>query len=686
MHGSTIVPSFINAPTAISSKSSTNFPTLSNAAKPTITALIPQQATRNAQALRLSAQPDSLRQAGYTPRLTHINQLRTTKQGPHAPALFANNPAQTQDDFSSTENATGFSIEIPENLVKSDRGDLILTPLPNKKGDTQSIVFMPGAETRPEQYLSLAQKLQAASPAPLWIGIAKYDMPLIDFDICGKKSPQVTLEGYTNPLAINGEADAVINAMHSAGMKNTKPFIAGHSLGGAFLHNIAKDSSEKYSGLIHLSSFLPRRLDDEHPAQHMPSLTISGDLDGLVSIMRIAECYHHNVERAEAEARDPLNSPVVVIEGANHGSFFEGPIPAFVAAHDLSPEAEHSYVQNQVAQTITNFIESQSQSGDENTHEVARNKLVTQVEATGELLAPLIDALKLEGSYHLKYPCSMATKADPDDCWVGSPWVEQVTPFVTGADKDGVSIVTRDEFNPSWIINLPLLTEPGKPTFHHPKVTAPDEDGPIAIDTVSEAVYNQIDERFDTGITPCTAQRIRAKFPSRQAVQEAAGNRVGFDPDNNENIASKINQMAIDWALSHASPKARARYEAHGVPLVAGKDFDVHKGPDWIWSNFEKRLTKDDQGKPQYVIDAAVMRAPTESAVQKIPFLPSKITKGVDKLIGGKHFTTLLSPAEAMRHIYEDSLRPLPKRNSQSAVDTSISDKAKRSKTSQQDQ
>lgn len=649
MHGSAVTPSFVNPAALRSTQNKATPPVMATANRPTLAFISPQHTSRGNFGLHPSKDSSSLRQANRSARLPTIMQPHSsTKSSTTLPALDA---AHNDPEVSTNQGITE-----PPNLVRTERGDLILKPLANK-GEQQSIVLMPGAETTPEQYLALAQELQNASPASLWVGIAKYDMP-VDLEVLGKTVPLATVEGYTSPIAISGEADEVVGAMQKAGMKNNKPYIAGHSLGGAFLHQIAKTDANKYAGLIHLSSFLPRRLDADHPAQNMPSITISGELDGLVNILRIAESYYHQVEHAEAEHRDPLARPVVVIEGANHGSFLEGTPPPFVAAHDLTAEAEHSHVQQKVAETIANFIDTQTHPA--NTE--SKEKLAEKVSETGQFLKPLIDALKLEGSYHLKYPCSKASKADPEDCWVGSPWVEQVTPFITGANKDGISITTRDEFNPSWTINLPLLTEPGKPPFHHPKVTAPKNPGdPVSIDTVTEAVYDKIDEQFDTGITPNTAQRIRAKFPSRQAVQEAVGNEIKFDPENNENLASKVNQMAIDDGLTRASPKARARFEEHGVPLVAGKDFDVHTGPKWIWSDFEKRLTTDEDGKHQYVIDAAVMRSPTESAIQKIPFLPSKIKKGADELIGGKHFATLLSPAEVMRHIYQEGLRRIPK-------------------------
>lgn len=328
-----------------------------------------------------------------------ISSLRAPGKSMHIPtissALSASDTSHTDNlACSETDDSKSPNAE-PSNLIKTKRGDLILKPLDNK-GDVQSIVLMPGAATKPKQYLALAQELQKVSPASLWVGIAKYNTPL-DLSALDENSPFLFMEDYTSPITINTAADQLVNAMRNSGMENNKPFVAGHSLGGAFLHHIAKKNGEKYAGLIHLSSFLPRRLENDHPAKHMPSLTISGDLDGLVSIMRIAESYYQNVERAKAEARDPLTTPVVVIEGANHGSFFEGTPSPYVAAHDLTPEVEHNFVKNKVAETIVNFIGAQALSSNDE----AREKLASQLSETDIILTPLINALKLEGNYHL---------------------------------------------------------------------------------------------------------------------------------------------------------------------------------------------------------------------------------------------------------------------------------------------
>lgn len=40
------------------------------------------------------------------------------------------------------------------------------------------------------------------------------------------------------------------------------------------------------------------------------------------------------------------------------------------------------------------------------------------------MLTPIVDALKLEGNYHLKPPCYEAKK--DQDCWEESPWTRDV--------------------------------------------------------------------------------------------------------------------------------------------------------------------------------------------------------------------------------------------------------------------
>lgn len=62
---------------------------------------------------------------------------------------------------------------------------------------------------------------------------------------------------------------------------------------------------------------------------------------------------------------------------------------------------------------------------------------------------------------------------------------------------------------------------------------------------------------------------------SRQSIQWHAGHAdADFDKlDNDDTLCMKINQKAIDWAMSKADSKALSDYNSHGKKLVVTNDF-----------------------------------------------------------------------------------------------------------------
>ena len=105
----------------------------------------------------------------------------------------------------------------------------------------------------------------------------------------------------------------------------------------------------------------------------------------------------------------------------------------------------------------------------------------------------------------------------------------------------------------------------------------------------------------DTGYLPITANELKTKIKSRQAVWEAAGvqnvsyiETDGFPKDGGSgDRCGEINQAAIDWALAQLPSKTRDRYEKYGQKLTVGADIGTcAAGPCWIWDPL--RFEKDD--------------------------------------------------------------------------------------------
>jgi len=127
---------------------------------------------------------------------------------------------------------------------------------------------------------------------------------------------------------------------------------------------------------------------------------------------------------------------------------------------------------------------------------------------------------------------------------------------------------------------------------------------------------------------------------SRQVVHIHAGNASAdfTELDDNKHMCKDINQLALDWALSKASPSALADYNKYGKKLVFGDDNGSKAaGPLWIWSYLSYTDNKD---KTETTVVAPYMATPADF------WLSGK---------GGFHYCKLLNPSRALEWIYIDS-------------------------------
>jgi len=158
--------------------------------------------------------------------------------------------------------------------------------------------------------------------------------------------------------------------------------------------------------------------------------------------------------------------------------------------------------------------------------------------------------------------------------------------------------------------------------------------------TVTENYYNRLTS-FDTGETEIGAVEMKAKLMSRQSIQVDAGNKTAnfHETDEVGNRCGDINQQSLEWALSHASPKAVDRYNKLGKKLVIGDDLGPYnEGPLWIWTYLDY---KDNKAKTETTISSPMMRTPTTYPIHAA---------------SGFHYCKLLSPFRAIEWIYIDSL------------------------------
>jgi hypothetical protein len=538
-----------------------------------------------------------------------------------------------------------FLSNVAQSTIRaSDARDLLLPPPGDKvslpKEQHTSLVLLPGALVKPEQYRNVARAIQQESDQAVWISI-----PFI--------------QPVANPVMIGTTVKDALARLKRFGFPGTKTFVGGHSLGGAFLPSMFDQNQvnvNQVEGLIHLGCILSRNAEENPNVNRLPHMVLTGELDGLVRASRVAEDYHRYVVRKQTRENDKdtmLNHPVVLVPGMNHFGFISGEPPFMDEFRDLEGELTHSDSVKQVASSVAEFIDFHR------TRKIERGEpLLAKMRESISYMEPILNAMELEGSYHLgKTPCHLCEddKDCCEDCVEGSPWAAKVQREIAPAGIEYGSV--KDEFHKSWWIN-PFHDPP----FYHPSIDTASKDATqlamntttaamvlkatanndlgkiITMETVSEPVYEKSDMYlFDAGFFSNAALEIRCKFNSKQSILHAAGIKVEHEPELG--VVSKINEQTMEWALERVPESVKRRYLERGTRLVAGKEIEHRIGPAWIWSYLQYRRVDD----RTVALDSHIMSTPLDHPV------PAS---------SGKLYMKLLSPAKALDWIYTDSLRP----------------------------
>ena len=484
--------------------------------------------------------------------------------------------------------------------------DVILKPL--KQGRPQvGMVFIQGAQIKPEQYIPLATAIQNASNNSLWVGI-----PDFTFDI-------------PEPIEISEKVERVIKSLQMAGMNTTSIFFAAHSLGGISLQDyLYKNPSMGFAQVL-MGSFLMRKYRNQ--TYPVPTLTIGGELDGLCRVTRIMEAYYHSIMHSGNRNDSIKSCPVTIIEGMSHMQFASGDPPQLVKDRDLRPEISYEQAHKAVASVVKAFFELHlGRSG-------SFSIIAKAVDNTGLFMVPIVTAFELEGYHNFKPPCNGNPPSQA--CTLGSKWSEHAQDIM-GSLKEAI-LNDSDAFHPVWQINpvhLPHIMN---------KCSSPTKGCMLQTKSVTQNIYDELD-KMDTGYVPISASEMRVKMSSRQAIMEAAGYpNVNFNTSDGSSICKIINQASYNWALLNASKITVMRFQKFGEPYVMGEDEGPYNaGPLWIWDPLRYHKTQNSSNDDIIEIRSPMMRTPTDY------FL---------KPAAGFHYCKLLSPARAMEWLYVDGLR-----------------------------
>ena len=329
---------------------------------------------------------------------------------------------------------------------------------------------------------------------------------------------------------MNSCVSGVRKKLVAAGLSASAPvLIGGHSLGGALVQDYAASRAGEYAGVVLMGAGLLRKYVNGTATQFpLPTLTMSGTLDGLYRVTRQSESYYHYVQHPPP-GQAPIDFPVVVFEGMSHMQFASGPLPLAVRLNDLAPEVTYDSAHAMVATVLAAFLEVRRQGP---RAAAAAQTVADAVQASGAVLAPIIAALEQEAFKHFRPPCNSDYPMPkcpyyahyPDkpkgttpqyNCTCGTPWTRTVAQQSVAGNLTNVSYIVADAVHD--------VSDEHPHHLPHIWRDCTDGSGPCVINvtTVTGPIYSALDG-LDTGFYPIAATELNTKLKSRQAMYLAA--------------------------------------------------------------------------------------------------------------------------------------------------------------------
>eukprot|EP01084_Bolivina_argentea_P095835 172294_1 len=525
--------------------------------------------------------------------------------------------------------------------------DIILTPNnTNAYGTPIGLIYIPTADILPHQYISICELIQSSFLQPLYVVIPQFIDNIATYDEFLLLLPRL------------------IQQMEHKGLrKNASIFFAGHGLGGNILQTFSGINQFNYSqihpftykGQILHAAFITRTWRDNNTQllsnYTIPTLTISGELDGIIRISRIIEQYYiqqisnstdHN---AFVNNKTLLNYPVIIINGMNHKQYFTDNIPAFILDTDLISEIKDSEAQKIVAQYTACWMSLKL-----NNNACSFDTIYDAINKSNILAKPFITAYKLEGSYWFKRPCDCEELLCPSqwNCNGGSPWMILPQQIMCGFGIYGnesikVSVNNTDAFHPTYQVN-PIVYANIWNNCSSPY----DINCVLNTSTVTQNKYpiedTEIDDIGDTGTYSTSAFEMRHKMKSRQACYEHVN--AGYVEEDFE-ICGKINQYSVNWGLDNAPVGIINRFMMYGEELRIGADQHVVTGNEWTWDALNYTQECDNKTHTYF------------TAVNS-EYIYLETVKNGCKFVEvqcGVHYCKVLSPAHYLEWMYTDGLR-----------------------------
>ena len=536
-----------------------------------------------------------------------------------------------------------YSTILALSLISFCTCTIIITPEnPKNPGIDAGVIFIQGAEIDAKHYMLFCKELQAKFNGKLWFALAEFPL----------STPE--------PILIGKIIDDSFVSLAKAGLKVNKDtpfFFVGHSLGGVmvqdYLFGKLSSLSIKIAGLILEGSYIERKHLDQVQSDTLipPILALGGSSDGVNRISRMAISRYFDMKNDQN--RFLFKRLTLVVDGMNHYQFAgEGNPPKLVRDNDLKPLIDDQSARDQITAIVSSFMSLALNSGTD----ADKSLIGKYFDSSSRLLDPIIDALEMEGSYHLNPPCYQNETVI--NCTLGSRWTEMYSQRIMGSPN--ASLIDVDVFHPVYQVNpvhLPIIFNS---CANEPSTCS------LNMTTVTQLEYSTGDS-LDISLQPSGASEMRTKLASRQSVLHAyTGLTYDLKVTDAGNICADINTQSIDWAMSKTPKDVLERYLSQGRQLTVGADIGpLNVGPLWIWTPlvnsfckvllykhfmnifyfFKEYNKKDDPNtkKPIVEIRSPMMKTPIDYPVA---------------LARGFHYCKVLSPARAIEWIYTDSLKP----------------------------
>jgi predicted esterase len=425
----------------------------------------------------------------------------------------------------------------------SSSSDIILEPI--KQGaNNAALIFIPGAELPPERYVPLLKQTQLTSTDSLWVAIPSFP-------------DNIPIE-QLRPKVI----DEMLTKLHKSGMlTNTTIFLGGHSLGGIASQTLAYKYPNKVFGQILIGAYLERKYETASTIYPVPTLTLSGELDGLARVTRIIESFYFYSTYPHF---------TLIIPGMNHMNTASGEPSGHILKNDIQSEINETIAHQQLSIRICDYINMRLNN------QTMTSMLEYNLNQTKIFSQPYLNALSLEGFYHFLPPCYNQTN---DNCQIGSPWSAYGQKILSGLN-DTVQLNISDEFHIVYKIPEHFAHLDNNCSFIKPLNNCV-----LNIHTVTQNIYD-LNDQSDTGETHTSAEEMRVKMISRQVLLQAAdGKKYDFNQTDNQSLCGLVNQQALNWALKNAANKTKDRYERIGKKMFIGDDIGpLNAGPLWIWT------------------------------------------------------------------------------------------------------